>query len=252
MTSDGAERREIAGRRPLGDARPIREADVWANMGRNLSRQPKAVSALAFLEQAREVRRGATRAMQAGLQPAEQQHATGLPATKLAQTLQRRRMVACVAQTAEQLTIWTRAQGVALQGLAQLAPAVRSAVMQAMTALRPVVQQAVAQISRRPERVRRREQAAELEAGRERLLAAHMHGWWRQTQYGWRAPSSAQEAQWKDQAKVEEASQRAAIATMPESKLRQAVWQEEADREQEQQRERQAARVRGSSPGMGK
>ena len=50
VSSDGAERREVAGRRPLGDMRPIAEADVWANMGRNLSRQPKVMSALEFLE----------------------------------------------------------------------------------------------------------------------------------------------------------------------------------------------------------
>jgi hypothetical protein len=179
VTSDGAERREIAGRRPLGDARPIREADVWANMGRNLSRQPKAVSALAFLEEAREVRRGATRAMQAGLQPAEQRLATGLPATTLTQVLQRRRMLARVVQTADQLAGWARVQAMALEGLVKLAPAVRSAVMQAVAALQPVLQETATRISQRPERVSRRQQEAELEVGRERLLAAHMHGWWR-------------------------------------------------------------------------
>ena len=47
--SDGAERQEVAGRRPLGDQRLVRDADVWANMARNLSRQPEKASALAFL-----------------------------------------------------------------------------------------------------------------------------------------------------------------------------------------------------------
>jgi len=84
VSSDGAERREIAGRRPLGDMRPIGEADVWANMGRNLSRQPKVMSALEFLEKARDVRRAATSSLQVGLQPAEQRQAEGLPATTLA------------------------------------------------------------------------------------------------------------------------------------------------------------------------
>jgi hypothetical protein len=58
VTSDGAERREIASRRPLGDPRPIREADVWVNMARNLARAPEKASALDFLEQARDLRRG--------------------------------------------------------------------------------------------------------------------------------------------------------------------------------------------------
>ena len=48
VVSERAERKEIAGRRPINDPRPIREADVWANMARNLARQPEKLSALAF------------------------------------------------------------------------------------------------------------------------------------------------------------------------------------------------------------
>ena len=40
VASEGAEWKEIAGRRPINDPRPIREADVWANIGRNLARHP--------------------------------------------------------------------------------------------------------------------------------------------------------------------------------------------------------------------
>jgi hypothetical protein len=61
----------------------------------------------------------------------------------------------------------------------------------------------------------------------------------------------AMEAQWKEQAKVEEARQRAAIAALPEKDLRQAVRLQDAiDRRREQQREHQGARLRGPSPGM--
>lgn len=35
-------------RRPIKDPRPIRAADVWANMARSLARQPAKLSALAF------------------------------------------------------------------------------------------------------------------------------------------------------------------------------------------------------------
>jgi hypothetical protein len=56
---------------------------------------------------------------------------------------------------------------------------------------------------------------------------------------------------WKEQAKVEEARQRAAIAALPEKELRQAVRLQDAiDRRREQQRERQGARLKGPSPGM--
>ena len=67
VAAEGAERRELAGRRPLGDMRPIRDGDVWANMARNLSRQPEQEGALAFLERAHGVRRQATATLQAGL-----------------------------------------------------------------------------------------------------------------------------------------------------------------------------------------
>ena len=42
IVAEGAERREIATRRPLGDPRPIREHDVWGNVARNLSRSARA------------------------------------------------------------------------------------------------------------------------------------------------------------------------------------------------------------------
>jgi hypothetical protein len=40
VVSETAEQKEIAGRMPINDPRPIREADVWANIARNLARQP--------------------------------------------------------------------------------------------------------------------------------------------------------------------------------------------------------------------
>ena len=243
VSSDGAERREIAGRRPLGDARPIREADVWANMGRNLSRQPKAISALEFLEQARDLRRGATGALQAGLQPAEQRRAEGLPATVLAQTLQRRRAVALVAETAEQVSTWARVQAGALERLGQLAPAVRAAVTQAMAAVRPALQRAAGRIAQRPERVRLRQQQAELVADREQLVTMRMQGWWREKWWGRTAVSSAIEAHWQAEAKDEEARQRAAIAAMPAKNVRHTLQQMKHEAEA-----KPAARPSGPSP----
>lgn len=248
VSSDGAERREIAGRRPLGDMRPIGEADVWANMGRNLSRQPKVMSALEFLEKARDVRRATTSALQAGLQPAEQRQAEGLPATTLAEAFQRGRVVGGVRQTAEELSGWSRLQGAVLDELARLPGAVRGAVRQTMAALRPALQHAADRIYQRPERVQRRQQEAELAAGRERLVARRMKYWWNETLWGRTISSPAMEKQWAEQAKAEEAKQRAAIAIIPKKELEQLLRMEDAMERRQQRQPEQAPRSRGPSP----
>ena len=126
----------------MGDTRLIHEGDVWANMGRNLSRQPEQEGALAFLERAHAVRRSATAALQAGLQPSEQRQVEGLAPTTAAAAMQRRRVVARVADMAERLAAWTGEQGAVLDGLARLGPALQDAVAQVVERLRPAVKQA--------------------------------------------------------------------------------------------------------------
>ncbi len=248
VSSDGAERREIAGRRPLGDMRPIGEADVWANMGRNLSRQPKVMSALEFLEKARDVRRATTSALQVGLQPAEQRQAQGLPATTLAEAFQRGRVVGGVRQTAEELSGWSRLQGAVLDELARLPHVVRGAVRQTMVALRPALQHAADRIYQRPERVQRRQHEAELAVGRERLVAQRMKYWWNETLWGRTISSPAMEKQWAEQAKAEEANQRTAIAIIPEKELKQLLRLEDAMERRQRRQAEQAPRSRGPSP----
>ena len=135
VVADGAERREVAGRRSLGDLRPIRDGDVWANIARNLSRQPEQEGALAFLERAHGVRRRATMTMQAGLQAAEQRAADGQPATTLAARMEDRRVAARVGVATLQLGLWAGQQAAALDGLARLAPAVRDAAARAVASL---------------------------------------------------------------------------------------------------------------------
>jgi TrwC relaxase/AAA domain len=92
MTSDGAERAEIAGRRPLGDRREINASDVLANVTRNLSRQNEKESAVSMLERAANVRRGTIRAVQASLQRMEASSMARGQATSLAERLQRGRI----------------------------------------------------------------------------------------------------------------------------------------------------------------
>src|SRR5208337_852906 len=150
VTSDGAERREIAARRPLGDARPIREADVWASMARNLARQPDTPAALELLERAHRIERGAARALQAGLRPAEQRAADGLVTTTLQRTWQRRRVAEHVAAAmTDRLDSLVQQQGRVLEALGRLAPAVRDAATHALAVMRPVLQQITASLPER-------------------------------------------------------------------------------------------------------
>jgi hypothetical protein len=100
IVSDGAERQEVTGRRPLGDPRPVREVDVWANAARNLSRQPEKASALAFLERAKALHRSAAGSMQRGFQPAEQRKHEGREPTTLHRTLDRKRRTASAGRAA--------------------------------------------------------------------------------------------------------------------------------------------------------
>lgn len=76
VVSDGAERAEVAARRPLGDRREIVAEDVIANVVRNLSRQPVKESSLALIERAKRLRRGAIRALQSGAE-IKQRHPSG-------------------------------------------------------------------------------------------------------------------------------------------------------------------------------
>jgi len=53
VTSEAAERRQIAGRRAMGDLRPIRSRDILDNMARNMARPDQREGALALLDKAR-------------------------------------------------------------------------------------------------------------------------------------------------------------------------------------------------------
>ncbi len=142
VASDGAERQEVAGRRPLGDQRPVRTEDVWANMARNLSRQPEKASALLFLDRAQKIRRGTVRNMQAGLQPAEQRRQEGREGTTLHQTLDHRRGKNGAERATERLDQAAIRRPRALDRLAAIRPAVRDAVAQGIKRLRPALERA--------------------------------------------------------------------------------------------------------------
>jgi len=83
VVSEGAERREIVARRPLGDTRIIRSVDIWDNVARNFSRQGSRESALAFMERTEVVKRDTTEIFQKCLRDVEDGLYKGRPQSLL-------------------------------------------------------------------------------------------------------------------------------------------------------------------------
>jgi AAA domain len=92
VTSEGAERAEITGRRPLGDRREITQADVIENVTRNFSRQDEKESAVSMIDRAANLRRGTIRAVQASLQPMEARTAAQQKPTAMPERVEQRRL----------------------------------------------------------------------------------------------------------------------------------------------------------------
>jgi len=126
----------VVRRRPLNDARPVTEADAWANAARNLGRQPRQEGALEFLARAGEVRRGATRALREGARPAERRAGMGLPPTTLGKRLVRDRRGRMAAPVAVRLAEAVRVQGVFAERLSRLGVELVGAVRERLARLR--------------------------------------------------------------------------------------------------------------------
>jgi len=92
VTSDGAERAEVIGKRPLGDRREVTRSDVLDNLTRNFARQPEKESALNLIDRAAGLRRGTVHAVQKALQPLETRAAEGVVPSSLPDRLARRRI----------------------------------------------------------------------------------------------------------------------------------------------------------------
>jgi phage/plasmid primase-like uncharacterized protein len=91
VVSDGAERSEILNRRALGNVDPISEDEVWANIARNLSRQPEKELATDLLAQADGFYTGTVRSLATAFQPKQQREAQGQDGTTLHQTFAEQR-----------------------------------------------------------------------------------------------------------------------------------------------------------------
>jgi hypothetical protein len=107
VTSDGAERADIAGHRPLGDKRQVRGTEVTENIAKNFARQPEKETALGFIERAAQLRKGSIRAMQVGKHGLEQRLADGKTKASLSASFRRldeERRLKAVAQTVASTT----------------------------------------------------------------------------------------------------------------------------------------------------
>jgi hypothetical protein len=90
VVSEAAERKDVASRIPIGECRPIREDDIWANVAANLGRQPIKASALEFLKQRTSIQRGTQMALPLSLERAEHRERVGDPYTPAAPSARRR------------------------------------------------------------------------------------------------------------------------------------------------------------------
>jgi hypothetical protein len=152
VVSDGAERQEVAGRRPLGDRRQVRESDVIENVSRNFARQPVKEGSLAMIARAEDLRTGTIQKMQASKQRLEQRSAEGKPKSSLAATFRSRRDD-------------RRARG--LQPASEDAAAERRDLMQRIKDIGPQVREAMRAAAERVRAYRGRE-AEKATAGRRR------------------------------------------------------------------------------------
>lgn len=93
VLGEGAERRAVAAGRSLGDARPIRAADLWSHAAANFARQPGSEGALDLLDRAASARRAAEDGFRRGLARMEARTARGLAPTALPGLGRHRRLV---------------------------------------------------------------------------------------------------------------------------------------------------------------
>gem|GEM_PF-1173776 len=155
VTSDGAERQDIAGRRPLGDRRPIRESDVIENITRNFARQPVKESALALLDRAETLRTGTVRRMQAGKQGLEQRDLDGRTRATLAGRFARRRDEARLRTATEAIATSLDRQHAVLQRLRAFGAEIRASVSAAVARLRNLREGEAARATQRRRRAAR-------------------------------------------------------------------------------------------------
>ena len=154
VVSDGAERAEVSGRRPLGDRREIRQSDVIRNIVRNFARQPEKESALALLERAEGLRRGGIRRFQAAKQALEQRESEGKQRTALPARLASHRLVKAVAAAGDTLATTLRNRRAIGERWRSFSFGIQTQIAKLRERPRPMAEQTLGQL-RRAERRRR-------------------------------------------------------------------------------------------------
>jgi hypothetical protein len=130
VISAGAERAEVAARRPVNDPRPIKEADLWGNAARNLGYQPVKSTATDFLKNATNVQRASSRAIQRGLQPGELRERQGKQAATVHVRTRQSQEARTVSRISEKLETMNRNLEPTIDNLSRAVPEISVAVQQ--------------------------------------------------------------------------------------------------------------------------
>lgn len=108
VLGEGAERRAVSARRPLGDARPIRAEDLWGHAAQVFAQRPRSELATELLERAQAARRAAEDTFRRGLARMEARAARGQAPTALPGRARRRRLALALGSVHEKIR--TRAE----------------------------------------------------------------------------------------------------------------------------------------------
>ncbi|WP_291344511.1 AAA family ATPase, partial [Acidiphilium sp. 20-67-58] len=137
VTSEGAERAEVIARRPLGDRREIGRGDLLNNVIRNFAQAPETEAALALIDRAVGLRRGAVQAMQRVHRAAEVRGDVRDQPSMLVERLMSRRVAQAFAEILPALAAQLRRHGGTLARVARIGADV--AELLARVARRPLV-----------------------------------------------------------------------------------------------------------------
>ncbi|HQT65606.1 MAG TPA: AAA family ATPase, partial [Acidocella sp.] len=137
VTSEGAERAEVIARRPLGDRREIGRGDLLNNIIRNFAQAPEKEAALALIDRAVGLRRGAVQAIQRLNHAAEVRGDVGDQPSMLVERVMSRRVAKAFAEILPGLAAQLGRHGGALARFARISAEV--AELLARVAHRPLV-----------------------------------------------------------------------------------------------------------------
>lgn len=114
VVSEGMERSQVVGRRPLGDRRNVTRDDILDNIKRQLARQPEKASATSLIESVVNLRRTGIHTSLVAHQSMQSRKAAGLPATTLPERFAERRAIRALEERLPALTELLRQRSAAV------------------------------------------------------------------------------------------------------------------------------------------